>query len=248
MSGSGIHRFYLRNSVGILHNGVKELSVGGCWEFRQANQVLTAIINTECTTVKWGLGVRRLILPGPEPLDVQGLPFDHARNSACQALLGSPCQWLFFLDSDVVPPRDAVLRLMSHNAPIISGLYCRRSPPVGVPVMMRPVGQWLTNYAPGSVVDVDVVGAGCLLIHRSVIERMPPQRPKAGKTWFDWRVDCAGVLPAGECLSEDFCFCIWAKKTLGVKILVDTSIVCGHIGFSDSRIGRFDPLGSLPIP
>ena len=220
----------------------------GSWEYRQANQVLTAILSVEYNTTSWGLGIRRLAIPGPQPIPLQGMPFDHARNQACQMLLGSPCQWLFFLDSDVVPPPDAVLRLMSHNLPLVTGIYCRRSPPISVPVMMRPVGQWLNVVPHTGLHEVDVCGAGCLLIHRSVIERLPPQRPGSGKTWFDWRVDCHGLLPPGECLSEDFTFNIWCRKTLGIKTMCDSSIQCSHIGHAESRYGYFGPLGALPLP
>ena len=212
---------------------------------REHNQVVCAILHTDATCMAWSLGFRNLIIPG-QVLPLAGMPYDHARNAACMHTLQSGAEWLFFLDSDVIPPRDAVLRLINHRKPIISGMYCRRSPPHSVPVMIKD-GQWCTNFVPGSTIEVDVVGAGCLLMHRSLLEGMPPQRPEAGKHWFDWRVDCKGVLPDEKCLSEDFTMCRHIREKMGIPILVDTSIHCRHVGMAESTFGQFVPINSTPV-
>lgn len=228
----------------------------GSWEIRKSNSVLIGILHVDVTTVAWSFGVRNLIVPGREELrmfppfqPVAGMPFDHGRNSICKAVLDLGAEWLFFLDSDVIPPKDALVRLIAHQKPIISGVYHRRSPPEGIAVMLKgtvgpdgkPAVQWMTQYPPNQVIEVDLVGAGCLLIHRSVLERLPPQRKEQGKHWFDWRVDCKGILPEHECLSEDFTFNTWAKRH-GYKILVDTSIQCRHAGFGEATYNSFKPL------
>lgn len=214
----------------------------GAWEAKINATVLCCILHTDTTTVAWAFGLRNLIIPGGV-IGLSGMPFDHARNLAAMRALECGADWLFFLDSDVIPPKDAILRLIAHDQPIISGVYCRRSPPAGVPVMIRGAG-WVTQYPENSIIEVDMVGAGCLLIHRSVLETLPPQRP--GKHWFDWRVDMQGLLPQGECLSEDFTMCIHAKKH-GYKILVDTGIQCRHIGYAESKFATFQPLDSTPV-
>jgi hypothetical protein len=102
-------------------------------------------------------------------------------------------------------------------------------------------GQWVTQYPPNAVITVDLVGAGCLLIHRSVLEALPPSDAARGKTWFDWKVDMQGIGPAGDCLSEDFCFCAAVKQKLGIDVLVDTSIQCRHVGLAQASFGAFVP-------
>ncbi len=219
--------------------------MSGSWELRRGTSVLVDILHVEHVTFKWSVGLRRLRWPGPfqDPIGITGVPFDHGRNLAAMKCLESGSEWLFFLDSDVVPPPNAIEKLISHGQPIMSGLYHRRSPPVGLPVMQRPHGVWLTKYKKGSVVEVDVVGAGCLLIHRSVLEQMKPQRPLAGKHWFDWRVDAQSVQEHnGAPMSEDFTFCLHGRQTMGLKILVDTSIRCRHLGFGESDEGIFEPI------
>lgn len=226
------------------------------WELQKANSVVCGILHVETTTIAWSFGLRNLVFPGKQEhrlfdpfILMTGTPFDHGRNLICTQMIQSQWfEWLFFLDSDVIPPRDVILRLLKHNKPIISGIYYRRSPPEGIPVMLKN-GMWITQYPQNSVIEVDLVGAGCLLIHKSVLERMPPQRPEAGKHWFDWRVDCKDNPHfkgrEGECLSEDFTWNLWARKH-GWKILVDTSIICRHVGYSQSMYGSMKPLETVP--
>lgn len=202
----------------------------GAWELDRVASVLCVVLHTEHTTIPWAFGLRELEIPGPV-VGVSGMPFDHARNAGAMMCLDGGFDWLFFLDSDVVPPWDAVPRLMKHRLPIVSGMYCRRSPPAGVPVMMRQ-GQWVTGgFKPGDLVEVETVGAGCLLIHNSVLRALPPQRP--GKHWFDWRVDMVSIQDGKPPQSEDFTFCLHAKNH-GYKVYVDSSVQCRHLGYSEA--------------
>lgn len=212
--------------------------MAGSWEIRNQAAVLGAILHVDHTSIAWAFGLRNLALPG-QIIGLAGMPYDMARNTACMRALEAGATHLFFLDSDVIPPKDAVYRLLAHNAPIVSGMYCRRSPPHGVPVMIRN-GAWVTEFPQGATIEVDLVGAGCLLIRRDVLENMPPQRQ--GAHWFDWRVNMQNLLPPGDCLSEDFTFCLHARRAMGLKILVDTSIVCKHIGLAEAGYGTFNPL------
>jgi hypothetical protein len=210
--------------------------MSGSWEIKERQKVLLCTIHTEATSIHWAAGFKNLIIPGSFHF-VSGMPFDHARNACVQTLLGSPYEYLFFLDSDVIAPPDAILRLLSHNQPIMSGMYCRRSPPHSVPVMMKN-HQWVTKFPMGSVVEVELVGAGCLLVHRSVFERVPAQRP--GKPWFDWRVDLKGHMPDPLCLSEDYTWNYHVRQH-GYKILVDTSVRCRHVGMAEFDYGSVLP-------
>lgn len=213
--------------------------MAGAWETQHA--VLCAVLHVDVTTVAWAFGLRALQIPGPfPPIGLTGMPFDHARNAACMRALELGASHIYFVDSDVIPPRDAVLRLLAHDQPIIGGMYCRRSHPAAVPVAIKD-GKWLTEFKPNSVVEVDLIGSGCLLIKSEVLEKLPPQRP--GKHWFDWRVDMQGVMQQGECLSEDFTFSVHARRN-GYKVFLDTSIRCRHVGYAEADFGSFQPMGA----
>ena len=69
----------------------------------------------------------------------------------------------------------------------------------------------------GELIEVGYVGAGCLLIHKSVFTML--QFP-----WFRWELDVSN--PNGK--SEDFYFCEKVRKA-GMKIWADTSLRCGHV-------------------
>jgi hypothetical protein len=147
------------------------------------------------------------------------------------------------LDSDVVCPPDTILRLLAHRKPICGGVYFRRSPPLGVPVMMRRTHEgmlaWVTAFPANKIIEVDVMGSGCCLMSRELLEKVAQiggQRP--GKIWYDWRVDLqgTGLYPPGECLSEDYTLHSFIKRKLGIPILVDTSILCKHIGLAESKL------------
>lgn len=212
------------------------------WEIKAAKQVLCAFLHTDLTSIKWALGFRKL-LPYHMPILPQcGRPYDDARNECCRVALANGFDNIFFLDSDVVCPPDTVLRLLSHKEDFISGVYFRRSPPHGLPVMIRHdwPGGWYTGYRPGSVVEVDRVGAGCLLLSRRFLENVPPQRP--GHHWFDWKVNYRGqkVFPDDDCTSEDFTLCEHAKRN-GFTVKADTSILCQHVGLAEAGPGTFVP-------
>lgn len=145
-----------------------------------------------------------------------------------------------FLDSDVIPPPDAYIRLMAHRLPIVSGVYHRRSHPVGVPVMIKN-GTWYAGYPKNSLVEVDLVGAGLMVIHRSVLTSIPPLDPDLGRNWFSWRVDRGHKLPPGEGLSEDFAYNLHCRRH-GYKIIVDTSIISKHVGNMEVTENHIAPL------
>lgn len=242
------------------------------WELKAQRQVLVVVLTRETTVANWSASFRNLIIPGNPHSYVflSGMPFDHARDRGCHLALEGGYEYIFFLDDDVLLHPESIIRLMSHKLPIVSGVYCRRAPPI-VPVMMRNFAggrHWVTQFFAPSLIEVDVVGAGCLLIHRSVLERLPPISHKY--RWFEWRVDqtkCylqtssgeksqGGIvnthtmieLPPEERVSEDFAFCLHAKRHR-YQIIVDTGCQCRHAGQSESRLGgptgfEFVPMGS----
>ena len=223
------------------------------WEQKELRKVCCFTLSVETVSTAWAMGLRTLHPHTMPVVPLSGMPFDMARNQAVFSALEQGFDYIFFLDSDVIPQPDAVLRLLAHNKPFISGVYHRRSPPESVPVCIKN-GTWFCAPPGSGVHEVDMVGAGLLLIHRSVFEKIPLQRPEMGKPWFDWKVDaktawrhdCPRALPEGECLSEDFSFCINMKRTLGIPVLVDFSIQSRHVGYGESTFMKFAPCNTQP--
>lgn len=208
----------------------------GAWELSRP-EVLVAILTRELVTAAWASAFRNLIIPpGSRVKWVYGAPFDHARNECCLEALGNGYKYVFFLDDDVIPPPDTLMRLIDRKLPIVSGTYFRRNAP------FAPVAQiknargsivWLLKFQVGQLIEVDHVGAGCLLINRGVLENM-------NSPWFEWCCDNPD-LPMHLRTSEDFTFCRKAKEA-GLKIVLDTSIQCTHAGLSSCNIEGVKPL------
>jgi len=214
--------------------------MSGSWECPKPSVLITVLSGREVVSTAWAENWRTLIFPDRgNRIFLYGMPFDHARNQGCQRTLETGHEYLFFLDDDVIVPPDTILRLMNHNLDIVSGLYYRRQLPLA-PVMMKEFlgknTQWITNYQPDSLVEADLIGCGCLLIKRKVLEIMSPP-------WFEWKCDPFRWpdLTSFERCSEDFDFCRKAQK-LGFKLYVDTSIQCHHAGLSIVTAQGFTPL------
>lgn len=223
----------------------------GAWEIGKP-EVLVATLTRETVTMRWAKGYADFSMrlpPSAQRIVKSGVPFDHGRNMACVDTLQHGFTWLMFLDDDVIPPPDAFPRLANQGKDIISGLYYRRQEPI-YPVAMRFFEaegkrgvKWVTQpeLTPG-LMDVDLVGAGCLLIHRRVLERMKAP-------WFEWEIgreitDRPGDAPRDR-MSEDFSFCRKARQEYGFTVHLDTTVQCEHVGLGKSMPGGgFVPSGS----
>jgi GT2 family glycosyltransferase len=215
--------------------------MSGSWEYPKPNVLVVILSGREVVTTAWAKGYKYLMYPErSNDTFLYGMPFDHARSQGCQRTLETGHEYLFFLDDDVIPPPDAIHRLIARNKDIVGGLYYRRQMPV-YPVMMREIegkgAQWITDARMGDLVEADLVGCGCLLIKRKVLEIMPPP-------WFEWKCDpyrWPNLQPHERC-SEDYDFCRKARA-LGFKLFVDTTVQCVHAGLGAAMPGgAFGPL------
>jgi len=156
----------------------------------------------------------------------------HNRCKLVDQFLKTNCEWLFFVDTDTLPPFDA-LEMTKNGKDICSGIYfqwqggeCVLNPLV----YKRDGNDFDTNSyrifndtSDEDIVEVDAVGAGCLLIHRKVFEPMK-------KPYFLFEYTNEGLLKTGE----DFYFCQKAQKA-GFKIWIDRKIIANHIKMVDLK-------------
>lgn len=162
-------------------------------------------------------GMFKQIVSYPGPIEIQwgeGLTIEWARNEIVKAFLKTDCEYLFFVDSDTGVPMGGLAELVGHEKDIISGLYFGRFAPFN-PVMKRKQPETLTyepiHDYPEGLIECDLVGGGCLLVHRRVFETLK-------EPWyFCPRVD----------FSEDAYFCMKAQEA-GFRIYADTIVKCLH--------------------
>ena len=90
--------------------------------------------------------------------------------------IGWKAEWIFWMDDDTVPPGDALSRLLALDKPAVAGLYFNPNPPKNPIAYIKNkdgIGYHaFYDYPYGSLVQVDSVGMGCTLIHRSVYEKI----------------------------------------------------------------------------
>ncbi len=164
---------------------------------------------------------------------------DCARNGFTEAFLETNVEWMFWMDSDMTFPKETLVELFrvaeEKDAKLVTGIYYQRKGkhlPVlwtrGVTTESGDIAglgtkKSETNKYVGSFTfphpdkkeafPVHAAGFGCVLVHRSVMEKM--ERP-----WFKF-------IP-GVC-SEDFYFFVNAKE-LGYTAWACPTLTLGHIG------------------
>ena len=105
---------------------------------------------------------------------------DTNRNMVVKEFLKGKAEWLYWIDADNPPPLRSLRRLLSHNQPAVSGLYYGGTPTerlFPVAFVKQPGGAYnnlrkVRDWEKGEILQVDAVGMGCFLTHRSVYEKI----------------------------------------------------------------------------
>jgi hypothetical protein len=148
-----------------------------------------------------------------------------ARNTLFDFAIDSQCDYIFYIDSDVIIPKEALVRLLAHKTDVASGFYPLMNE-YGLPI---PCAKMLSGFTQGNMMgyidfpndkidgnihQVDLVGLGCCLISKKIF----------GK----YRFRCERGKYGDLVKSEDWCFCEDLKKD-GVAIMFDTDLTCHHL-------------------
>ena len=169
---------------------------------------------------------------------VRGYDCATARNSIVQKTIDGGYDLLMMVDSDVTPPRSALVDLMSHDVGFASGFYVRRSDENdGLTCAYRLFdenGRENFNYTLESaytrddmaemrgrgeyLVEIHGCGMGCVLISRETLESL-------SYPWFDWVNYRDGKR---SMLSEDLFFCE-KLVSAGIPRYADSRVACGHL-------------------
>lgn len=142
-----------------------------------------------------------------------------ARNALRKRFLDGGWSHFFSLEQDVIPPKDAIERLLGQKKDVVAGLYHSLFTLKGVPrvrpLMWKAVDTHLMEFmrkeakTPG-LYPVRGTGLGCIMISREVLEKIEFRVVSHGKAFDD--------LP----------FCTDAIAQ-GYPVFLDSSIVCRHI-------------------
>ena len=151
-----------------------------------------------------------------------------ARNQVVRSFLDQTDKdWLWMVDTDMVFGPDTLQQLLDTNREIVGALCYGQSEQTEktFPVIHRftDTGMRLVKSPPkNKLIEVDATGAACLLIHRSVLEKMQANADNPLYPWFQ-----EGRTLANLEVGEDVAFCLKAKEQ-GFSVWVHTGIKVGH--------------------
>jgi len=191
------------------------------------SSVLVAVPNMGHIHIRLAQWLIATLMQPPEGVEEVGfyapsfkIPHDTARNYCVKKFLETEHTHLLFVDSDVVPPKDGLQKLIAERKDAITGIYHHRRDDKRVAVtyeavpqpdgkeLMQPVGGEVGTIPWGTVIQIDRTGGGFLLIDRKVLETIPAP-------WFKFQYDADGLMEVGE--DVDFCqklekagFTLWA--------------------------------------
>lgn len=159
-------------------------------------------------------------------------PHDRARNQVVEVFLAHEhLTHLFFIDSDTIPPDDALDRLLSHDLPFVSGLtpILTTNKETGAYEKHDNCFQDREFDENGKVTKTIMAerntglqkifrcGASCMLISREVFTVL--NRP-----FFKFEYNEDGTK---HTRSEDIYFCDSLTEA-GIDIYADTDVICSH--------------------
>lgn len=165
----------------------------------------------------------------------------HARNLFCAEFLDTDCTHLMFIDADQRWRAEDILRMMSHELPIVAGAVPVKAKREGLAQYVGNLHHLLDGIEGKSVVRATEVGTGFMLIERRVLMTIGNPHtfgcattgyevpgaigtiPIQVRDFFDWDID------EGKRISEDFAFCRKANMS-GFSIWLDTLCELSHIG------------------
>jgi hypothetical protein len=133
---------------------------------------------------------------------------------------------------------DIVERLMSHKEPMVGGVYAARS--VNGALVCQPYMQprstqdtilanQIRSGGNETLVAVNWLAAGCMLVHRTVFEKIKAADPGAQAANDPIYPFFSPDRTIGLNVGEDVAFSLKAKAA-GFSPMLDCAIVCAHVG------------------
>ncbi|CAB4151878.1 hypothetical protein UFOVP594_37 [uncultured Caudovirales phage] len=157
---------------------------------------------------------------------------DRARNQDVEYVLESKKKYthLLFIDSDTIPPRDGLLKLLHADKDIVTGMtpmlqYDRENDHFArmYNCFIREykedgtLDRTITPTEDTGIIEIERCGSSFILIKRNVLESME-------KPLYKFEFNDAHTQ---HTRSEDIYFCDNAREA-GYKIWCDTSVICKH--------------------
>lgn len=181
--------------------------------------------NIDVMVVKSLIGLRRPLNATVTWCWPVGMDTSTARNVTVQTLRDAGCTHVFFVDYDVIVPREALTMLVARDLPVVCGLYYTKTKPPEPLTLVA--GEVVKDWEMGEPVTVDVTGLGCALISLDVFDDLE-------EPWFQ-----SGSAD-GTRYTEDAWFYRRLAEQKSIRPVVDTGIYCGHKDLETGELFYWD--------
>lgn len=159
----------------------------------------------------------------------------NSRNEVVRMFLETTdCEWLYWTDTDMVMPVDTIDVLLEHADPVerpIVGALCfaggrtKMSPTIyaiGHNADGKLESETILAYPQAALIEVGGTGCACVLVHRTVFERIQANMPDGYP--LPWYQD---QIIDNKDWGEDLIFCVRARAA-GARIFIHTGVKVGH--------------------
>lgn len=183
-----------------------------------------------------------------------------SRNWLIAELIKSQKPWthVLFMDDDIVPAPDSLIKMLSHKKDIVAGLCTRRTdPPIpNIRAYIEETGEYREMWTwPEGLCEVGAAGTGMMLISRHALEQVAEvyfrcmyEREVFGMSderaekvseerlkLFDENANAywfrfLPCLKGSYEMGEDVSFCFVAKRYAKLEVYCDTTVQPGHVG------------------
>lgn len=143
----------------------------------------------------------------------------HARTVATKLGLAYDCEYLLFLDADVLPPAWVVNALVATGHDVVGGwIPARRSQWIGGRWMQYGVFRHFKKMIEG-IIETDLISLGCTLVHRKLLK---------GYEFQPGHGFCIDEGGNSYQLADSGAFSAYAKAG-GYPLYLTSTVVCEHL-------------------
>jgi hypothetical protein len=148
----------------------------------------------------------------------RGFNTSENRNWIATQAVNSGCDYLFFVDDDMILYPETLEELLLCDKDIVGCVYKTKYE------VQADVCEYFDEDRPQGLFKVKAIGTGCLLIKCDVFKKLP-QNYKNTKGWFNYIWNDNGSVA----MSHDWLFCQNARD-FGYDVWALNTLIIGHIG------------------
>ena len=200
----------------------EEIKMAAAPQTQNRRRVLIALPTAKNIETDTFLSLYRLEKPSDVDIHLEcfyGYNIDQVRNLIAHFGIVNGFDYVLFVDSDMILPRDTLVRLLDADKDIVSGIYIQRKPGQRI-TEVHVGGKNVTDpkfFEGKKFVEADSVGFGCVLVRTKVLREV-------GYPQFVYH----DTLDFTQTVSEDADFCGKARAR-GYKVWVMTDLLYEHI-------------------